>query len=242
MLRYGTRAPLALIAALAPASAAAGPDLVVAPETRVVFVGCGLEEPLAAGEAIIENIGDESARLPLGVLERYSRSLVLVYAPGYLDISDHGRRTTRLEAGERALLDFAVGAGSQKAARLGARSPEPEDRVPLGSIGQEAVAELQRALADLGYYDGAVDGLAGPQFRAAIRMLQARLEREPTGALVILEAEALQELTGRVLWTGAAAGGAIEATLHVVVDPYNLIAEDDETNNIAVFTGAVVCP
>ena len=50
--------------------------------------------------------------------------------------------------------------------------PWPADERPLTS---EESVELQRHLAALGYYDGAIDGKIGPLSRAAIRAYQARL-------------------------------------------------------------------
>ena len=50
--------------------------------------------------------------------------------------------------------------------------PWPADERPLTS---EESAELQRYLAALGYYDGAIDGKIGPLSRAAIRAYQARV-------------------------------------------------------------------
>ncbi|MFC7053684.1 peptidoglycan-binding protein [Hansschlegelia quercus] len=46
----------------------------------------------------------------------------------------------------------------------------------------ELVAQVQQALTDIGYYDGAVDGLMGARTGAAIRAFEQAQKMEPTGA------------------------------------------------------------
>ncbi|MEQ8396065.1 peptidoglycan-binding domain-containing protein [Thalassobaculum sp.] len=45
------------------------------------------------------------------------------------------------------------------------------------------VREVQRALSELGYYEGAVDGKVGPMTRAALRSFQKREGLDPTGRI-----------------------------------------------------------
>lgn len=51
--------------------------------------------------------------------------------------------------------------------------------------------QVQEALRRLGYYQGPVDGIFGPQTRAAIRRFQQSLWTKPTGSLTAEEANRL---------------------------------------------------
>ena len=51
--------------------------------------------------------------------------------------------------------------------------------------------EVQIALARLGYYDGKIDGVFGPDTRAAIRRWQDELHATMTGELTAAEASRL---------------------------------------------------
>ena len=232
-------------AALCAGQAAAKPDFVVSREdTRIVFGGCGVEDPLAEGRAAIKNIGDERGKLPLGILDRYTRSLVAVYVPEHLDMLDHGRATTALDPGEQAVVEFEIGVDSIKAGRL-VRPAEAvassSDLAPIETMGLDAIRRYQQSLAELGYYTAKIDGIPGPGFRAAVEAFQARVGRPQTGALTVGEARQLGEMTERSLPTGPTAGGLVSVTVYVVVDPYNFIDEDDETNNIQVWNGVIDC-
>jgi peptidoglycan hydrolase-like protein with peptidoglycan-binding domain len=50
---------------------------------------------------------------------------------------------------------------------------------------------VQTALAHLGYYDGKVDGIFGPDSRAAIRRYQHELGAEMTGRLTAAQTSRL---------------------------------------------------
>ena len=50
---------------------------------------------------------------------------------------------------------------------------------------------IQTALARLGYYDGKIDGIFGPDSRAAIRRYQHELGAEMTGRLTATQASRL---------------------------------------------------
>ncbi len=231
-------------AALAAAPAAAGPDLMVEREnTRVSFGGCALEDRLAWGRVVIINAGDEMAELPLGIIDRYTRSLVAVYVPEHLDLLDHGRETTSLGAGDRAGVAFEIGVDKVKAGRLVDDSAfSAGDPAPIEALGRDAIMEYQRAFEDLGLYELDIDGIPGPGFREAVERFQAEIGRAQTGVLTIGDARRLAEQTGRALEIGdERAPGEVRVTLYVVVDPYNLVIEDDETNNIEVWSGVIDC-
>jgi peptidoglycan hydrolase-like protein with peptidoglycan-binding domain len=52
---------------------------------------------------------------------------------------------------------------------------------------------IQAALARLGYYDGPLDGLFGPDTHAAIRRYQFELKAPMTGTLSAAQAERLRQ-------------------------------------------------
>lgn len=100
----------------------------------------------------------------------------------------------------------------------------------------------QQALADLEYYALEIDGLPGPGFYRAVEAFQADIGRAQTGVLTIADAEVLADRAGVALETGAeTAPGEVRVTVYVVADPYNLVAEADETNNIHIMTGVIDC-
>lgn len=67
--------------------------------------------------------------------------------------------------------------------------PEPE--VPMAPVEGSQLKRVQSALADLGLYKGALDGLAGPQTKDAIENYQRIVGVEATGGI---NAELLQHL------------------------------------------------
>jgi len=58
---------------------------------------------------------------------------------------------------------------------------EPEEPAP--AAGDPVVAEIQRVIAELGLYDGEIDGLAGPMTRSAIEAYQNMIGVEATGQI-----------------------------------------------------------
>lgn len=60
--------------------------------------------------------------------------------------------------------------------------PVPDDTVPVETSADEW-RRLQQALRDRGLYSGAIDGIAGPGTRAALRAWQAQTGRPETGVL-----------------------------------------------------------
>ncbi|MCI4664461.1 MAG: peptidoglycan-binding protein [Neomegalonema sp.] len=234
----------ATMLSFAPHVASAGPDLVVSRDaTRIEFGSCALSAPVASGEAAIANVGDADADLPLGIIDRYSRSLIAVYVPEHLDLLDHGRETTSLAPGARTTIPFQIGEGKLKRGRLrSGKALGDADLAPLTALGDEEIKEYQRALEQLKYYSAGIDGVPGRGFRAGVRAFQEQIGRPATGVLTVGEAKRLAEVTGRTLATSPTLKpGQITVTVYIVVDPYNLVAEDDESNNIETWTGVLDC-
>ena len=99
------------------------------------------------------------------------------YGPGAVD-GKEGPRT------RRAILAYQREAGLR---RTGRASRELLDHlkfaVPHLHAGGVSAEEVQRKLAARGYYDGAIDGIAGPKTREAVRRFQAAAGLRVTGRL-----------------------------------------------------------
>lgn len=267
-------------------AASAAADLVIVEEdSTIVFESCERDQPLATGVIAIKNIGDSRARLRLGVLTRYTRSLLAVYSPEHLDIIDNAYERSALDSQDQESIKVSLGANRVKRGRLGGTA-DLTDLQDAGASGVSAVAlsyedgftdnalldltalssdetkDLQRALQQLGHYRGRIDGVIGSGGRRAIEAFQRSIGDRATGQLTLGQTEALSAESGRslVLVTSEAlpvsnpapvrpqqpqrpvsAGGATQVTLYAVVDPYNLVPESDESNNLVKFTGVINC-
>ncbi len=79
-----------------------------------------------------------------------------------------------------------------------AATPSPQPQTPVAS---DLVLVLQEGLSILGYYDGAIDGLAGPATRAAIEAFQRDNDLAVTG-----------QVSAELVYFVAAASGAVLAS------------------------------
>lgn len=245
----GVRRAAAAIAAVLPpwfaGAAAAQADLVVlAAESEIRFVGCEEDAPLAVGRIVVLNVGDADARLRLGDLDRFPRSMLAVYDPLRLDLIDDGFQQATLAAGDRVEVRVEIGRGAVKRGRFGADADDGR-ALDLSALTREDRREVQRALDDLGFYDGAIDGLFGDGVEAAVRSLQRDMGAVETGRLTVGQARALAALAERSLNVAEPPSGpvlgVVAVTLLAVVDPYNRVDEADETNNVARFSGEIDC-
>lgn len=60
---------------------------------------------------------------------------------------------------------------------------QPYQPYVRGRAVEASIVDIQRSLKRMGYYDGAIDGIVGPQTRAAIRAYQADRGLRPTGRI-----------------------------------------------------------
>lgn len=58
-----------------------------------------------------------------------------------------------------------------------------EREVPAPAAGDPLVADIQKVMAELGLYEGEIDGLAGPMTRAAIEAYQSMIDLPVTGQI-----------------------------------------------------------
>lgn len=315
-------AALGAVACLAyGASAAAKPDLVIVErDSTLNIVSCEKNQPLATGLIAIKNIGDARAKMPLGVLSRFSRSMLAVYVPEHLDLIDNGYERSAMDPQDQESIRIEIGKGKAKLGRFPVRGA-PGQRLDMasngfgssdrfgsndfgsdrfgsnsfgsnnfgsasgsdrfGSTGGAQTVDLrptaivdtttltlaerqdiQRALRDIGYYSGPIDGMMGVTVETAVRSFQ-RSYGGGDGRLTVAQVRELSSQTGRSLAIGAVesttgfgsnsgdirrqavnqaiAGTRSEITFYAVVDPYNLVDEADETNNLVIYKGILDC-
>lgn len=231
------------MAALAGGSAWAKSDLVIVKDdSDVTFGGCGVTQPLASGRIAVRNIGDQRATLELGALTRFTRSMLAVYEPHNPDMVDLAKEHTVLDPKEQQTIAFTVGAGVVKKGRLpGSGGAGAGAVLDVSALSRDQKREIQRALHDVRQYDGPIDGSFGGGYRNAVVGFQRALGQNQTGVLTVAQTVTLSERSHRSLGSGGASGGKIPVVIYAVVDPYNLIEEDDESNNLAEFRGEISC-
>lgn len=147
----------------------------------------------------------------------------------------------------------------------------PNALLNLSELTLEDIQDIQRALQSLGYYRGSIDGVIGSGGRRAIRRLQRDLSAFEDGELTVGQVQELERRTGIFLQIGSAgfvaappptpsysavvaptptysaAGQGIQGprtyrvTLYAVVDPYNVVDEIDERNNLVKFQIDITC-
>ena len=228
--------------ALAADEARAKPDLVVnVADSTVTFGGCEQNEPLATGRIAIRNDGESRASMRLGVVTRFTRSMLAVYEPEHPDMVDYGKERTALDPKDQESVPFSVGERVVKKGRFASVDAAPA-MLDTEALSADDKKLLQQALKDLKHYGGSIDGVLGRGYRAAVSAFQTELGEEATGALTAAQTAELSRKSGRKL-AGADAGSGVRVpvTIYAVVDPFNLVEESDEANNIAKFSGEIFC-
>ena len=230
--------PLAL--ALISSSAWALPDLIINTADSTVSSGsCDTNEPLASGRIAIKNQGESAAAL--GVTTRFTQTMLAVYVPENIDMMDTKQEREKLDPYDQEGIEFEIGRDVQKRSRFFG-DPSKKSASSSGSYSAtERILGIQKALAKLGYYEGSVDGVSGPNTRAAIQRFQSDQSASPTGRLKQAQLILLFERTGISLEHVTGATGKVRIGLYAVVDPYNLIAESNEANNIEYFSIEIDC-
>lgn len=98
-------------------------------------------------------------------------------------------RTNQLPAPAQPTADRTAPAGDRDVAAREEPEEVPttvirlEREVPAPAAGDPLVADIQKVMAELGLYDGDVDGLAGPMTRASIEAYQKMIGLEITGQI-----------------------------------------------------------
>lgn len=251
---------LALTLAVSAQIVHAQPDLVIEKkDSQLDFVSCNEGEPLVKGRMVMRNEGDSDANLRQA--EDLFRSFIAVYVPENIDLIDKGRKRTKMEPREQRAVDVEVGRGKVKTGRnynaFGGGSsstgfPSGNDWLKNKKKYEKEIKQVQQVLVDFGYYLGdsgknkdGVDGAWGPASKRALSKFQKRRNLKKTDGN--WNDETAKEVASQS--GGGSTGpsnikddqGRTKITVFAVVDPYNLIDESNEANNIVAYTGWLKC-
>lgn len=217
------------------------PDLVInVADSEIRGVSCEKDQPLAAGRIAIKNIGTSRAAVQL--LDRATRSMLAVYVPENVDMIDKKTKGEQLDAFDQEGIQFEVGVGAEKRGRFFGTPPM---RVSTGiqtTNERDRTRAIQRALTNLGFDTKGIDGVYGANTRAAVSAYQKSQNAKVTGVLTDRQVDRLLDRSGgEVVTSSGGAQGVIDVKVYAVVDPYNLVKESNEANNIVQFTVRIDC-
>lgn len=245
--RMGLRGIVAGVSlcALGGGIAVAQPDLVInVTDSEVRGVSCAKDSPLAAGRIAIKNIG--TTRAVVKLLDRATRSMLAVYVPENIDMIDKRTKGEQLDAFDQEGIQFEVGAGVDKRGRFFGNPPaRVSTAIPTvtGARPTDRIRAIQRALTNLGFDTKGIDGVFGSNTREAVSAYQRSQNAKATGQLTERQLDTLldRQSPGSEIVPASGARGVIEVKLYAVVDPYNLVQESNEANNIVQFTVRIDC-
>lgn len=229
---------------LVPASAFALPDLVInTADSYVQAGGCSKEQPIATGRIAIKNQGTDVA--DVNVAERLTRSMLVVYVPESIDIIDKRPERSKLQPLDQQGIEFNLGEGKDKRGR--------NFTAPLASVANSSyqtsvqagetdrIRSIQNALLDLGFNPQGVDGVIGGNTRSAIRDYQGSLGDARTGTLTPSQELELFKKSGVTVGSGTGAQGLTKVLIYIAVDPYNIVEETNEANNLWAVEVTIDC-
>ncbi|MBU1212706.1 MAG: hypothetical protein KJ587_15750 [Alphaproteobacteria bacterium] len=230
---------LAVIAA-STSAATALPDLVInTKDSYYQAGGCSKDQPIATGRVAIKNQGSDTA--DVNVADRLTRSMLVVYVPENIDMIDKRPERQKLEPFDQQGIAFSVGDGITKRGRnFGAPAANTVSNSNYESSAI-SVQSIQRALLEVGFDPKGVDGVLGGNSRSAIRDFQASIGAARTGTLSLGQQDELFKKSGVSATDGTGAQGETTVTVYVAVDPYNIVEESNEANNLWSFTVTVDC-
>ena len=224
-------------------------DLIINVEdSRIQPGSCDESSPLVTGRIAIKNQGEDAAALK--VTERFTRSLLAVYVPENIDMIDKKSQNRKLDPFDQEGIAFEIGSGIVKKGRqfgppsaTSIHDDQASSRKKRGD--RQRVTAIQRALDKIGFDPGTIDGVIGPNSRTAIRDFQESIGAVRTATLTDSQVRILFDKAGNGTSTSSGstygAHGEVEVTIYAVVDPYNLVQESNEANNLKVFKFTVDC-
>ncbi|MBU2580388.1 MAG: peptidoglycan-binding protein [Alphaproteobacteria bacterium] len=223
-------------------AATALPDLVInTRDSQFQAGGCGKEQAIVTGRVAIKNQGSDVA--DVNVADRLTRSMLVVYVPENIDMIDKRPERQKLEPFDQQGIAFSVGEGIVKRGRnftAPSASNFVNDSTTYGGT-IASVRAVQNALLELGFDPQGVDGVLGGDTRSAIRDFQESIGATRTGTLTLGQQNELFKKAGVTGTSGTGAQGETEVTIYVSVDPYNIVEESDEANNLWSFKVVVDC-
>ena len=221
----------------------AQPDLIInAEDSRIYSGSCLTSEPLATGRIAIKNVGTEIAKLE--ITETF-RSMLAVWVPENIDMIAKITDRTSLKPLDQEGLAFEVGKGVLKKGRFFLSvSKNAINAAQIQVANRQRTSAIQTALTKLGFDTRGIDGINDRNTRAAISAYQANKGKAQTGALTEEQLKQLlseADITPDVNIRTGGARGLTKVTLFAQVDPYNLIDESNEANNIRKFEVTIDC-
>lgn len=207
----------------------------------------------ATGDATVtEEDLDKADQDSDGVLVRVRRSRVVArkfvwaqifnpYNPDlsyYVATKDFG--PDELEPLDQKGFTFLVGQGKLKKYRNFTGERYADDYERPKPVADPQLIDVQRALHLMGY-DVDVDGVDGPRTDAAISAWQASIGAETTGELSSAERSELMRQMSHGALAGGAQGPTTKVDVFVVIDPFNLVDESNEANNIQRWSINIDC-
>jgi Putative peptidoglycan binding domain len=222
------------------------PDLVIeASDSELEFVSCNQSEPLVKGRIVIRNDGNGDANLRQA--DTVFRSFVAVYNPENIDLIEKDTRRTKIEPREQRQVEISMGKNLVKKNRnyngftggnIGSL-PTNADALEKDS---ELARNVQKFLKDRAY-SVTVDGDWGPGSRRALAAFQKSQGLPGNGDWNEKTAQKISSLMPNLKGSGNIKNdkGETQITVFAVVDPYNLIEESDESNNLIKYTGWLKC-
>lgn len=222
------------------------PDLVIeAKDSELKFVSCNTGDPLVEGRIVMRNAGNGDANLRNA--DNLLRSFVAVYNPENIDLIEKDTRRTKIEPREQRQVEISMGKGSVKTGRNyngfagGTLGSLPSDAKALEKD-KELAKKVQQFLRDRAY-SVSVDGDWGPGSKKALAAFQKTQNLPGDGAWNADTAAKISTLIPNLKSSGNIKNdkGETQIVVFAVVDPYNLIEESDESNNLIKYTGWLKC-
>lgn len=225
--------------------AQAAPDLIIQKaDSEMNFISCEENEPLVTGRIVIRNEGDSEANLRS--VDDFFRSFVAVYVPENIDLIEKDTKRTKLEPREQRTVNVTVGKGKIKAGR---NYNAFNVAAAAGGFSKDALKDkdfarsVQAFLKSRGY-PVSVDGDFGSGSKRSLAAFQKNAGLPGNGEWNEQTANAIKKLGGGVSVAYENIKddqGRTKITVFAVVDPYNLIEESNEMNNVVAYEGYLKC-
>jgi len=147
----------------------------------------------------------------------------------------------KLEPFDQQGIAFSVGEGKVKRGRNFSAPTASAVSDDVSGRTTASVRALQTALLELGFDPQGVDGVIGSNTRSAIRDFQSSIGDARSGRLTPDQQDELLKKAGITAVSGTGAQGETLVTVYVAVDPYNIVEESNEANNLWSFQVTVDC-
>ncbi|MBU2581912.1 MAG: peptidoglycan-binding protein [Alphaproteobacteria bacterium] len=223
------------------------PDLIIeAKDSELRFVSCNTSDPLVEGRIVIRNAGDGDANLRAA--DNLLRSFVAVYNPENIDLIEKDTRRTKIEPREQRQVEISMGKGAVKTGRnYNGFSGSTAGSLPSDADALKKDKDLARLVQQFlrdRAYSVSVDGDWGSGSKRALSAFQKTQGlpgngdwNEETATRMVSLIPDLKPSAGNIVNDK----GETQITVFAVVDPYNLIDETNESNNLVKYTGWLKC-